>query len=38
MMHFCCCGSTILKKDHLLVKHWHTAKHQKYLRENPEEN
>jgi len=31
------CGSTILKKRHLLLKHYYTSKHQKHIRENKDE-
>jgi len=34
---FCPCGSTILKKRHLLLKHYYTSKHQKHIRENQDE-
>ena len=35
---FCPCNSVILKKRHLLIKHYYTSKHQKYMRDFPEEN
>ena len=34
---FCPCNSVILKKKHLLLKHYYTSKHQRYIRENPDE-
>ena len=34
---FCPCNSVILKKRHLLIKHYYTSKHQRYIRENPDE-
>jgi hypothetical protein len=35
---FCPCNSVILKKKHLLLKHYYTSKHQRYILENPDEN
>jgi len=35
---FCPCGSTILKKRHLLIKHYWTNRHQKHMRDFPEDH